>query len=274
MMAKVLILVLLSVCVLFAGHFTDGEQEYARAQYSKAALSFERFYLKHPSSDSAMGALYKSAQSYFFSRKVSKGSVDKAASQIDKILILQEPEDAYYYKAVLFKTYMLKELGKFPEAVALYTSSSIYATLDTKSLSNVVCYELYKEVGDQKKRDFCLKKIKSTNGMSALYSGVQNKAPVRVARPQIIPIKQGARQSDIGDFSIQVGAFSSKQNAESLKNAYADLGRSVMVQQSKRESGTLYLVWVGKFKSKESAQTYAQAHIAEKEPKFRVISTN
>ncbi|MGL1900953.1 MAG: SPOR domain-containing protein [Fibrobacterales bacterium] len=273
-MAKALIVLLISVCALFAGHFRDGEREYARAQYSKAALSFERFYLKHPSSDSSMSALYKSAQSYFFSRKSNKGAVDKASSQIDKIIILQEPEDPYYYRAVLFKTYMLKELGKFPEAVALYASSAIYATLETKSLSNVVCYELYKSVGDVKKRDFCLKKIEKANGMSALYSGIQKKKTVRVARPQVIQEKQGVIQSDIGDYSIQVGAFSSKQNAESLKNAYADLGRSVLVQESKRESGILYLVWVGKFQSKESAQIYAQSHIAEKEPKFRVITTN
>ncbi len=273
-MIKMLFIVVSVVSLVQANLYQEAEEWYARAKYDKAAIDYERFYLKNPTADLAISSLFKSAQSYYFSRKLVPKNEKRSYEILDKILILQEPEDPYYYKAILFKTHMHIEKNEFEKAQQLYSSSSIYATREDRPQSNVICYELYRALGDTAKSNYCLKKIKRSNGMAAVYTGTEADIKKIVERPQL-PVKAKKKVvSESGQFSIQVGAFSLKQNAEGVKNAYSDLGRSVLVKESKRESGVLFLVWVGKFESKEGAQSFAKAHIADKEPTFRVVTAN
>ncbi|VAX29396.1 hypothetical protein MNBD_NITROSPIRAE02-293, partial [hydrothermal vent metagenome] len=57
-------------------------------------------------------------------------------------------------------------------------------------------------------------------------------------------------------YTIQVGAFRNKQQAEKLKNQLKRKGYSVKVI-SAGEKRTIYRVWVGRFKSRKSAETAA-----------------
>ncbi|MEC4686402.1 MAG: SPOR domain-containing protein [Nitrospirota bacterium] len=57
-------------------------------------------------------------------------------------------------------------------------------------------------------------------------------------------------------YTIQVGAFRNKQQAEKLKNQLKRKGYSVKVT-SAGKNRTLYRVWVGRFKARKSAETAA-----------------
>ncbi len=57
-------------------------------------------------------------------------------------------------------------------------------------------------------------------------------------------------------YTIQVGAFRNKQQAEKLKNLLKKKGYSVKVTSAGKNK-TLYRVWVGRFKSRKSAETAA-----------------
>ncbi|MDD5581831.1 MAG: SPOR domain-containing protein [Candidatus Marinimicrobia bacterium] len=55
-------------------------------------------------------------------------------------------------------------------------------------------------------------------------------------------------------YHLQVGAFSQKSNAEELRNFFVKEGFPVSLRVRATENGTLYVVWVGNYKDRESAQ--------------------
>lgn len=59
-----------------------------------------------------------------------------------------------------------------------------------------------------------------------------------------------------GDYAIQVGAFSSAENAARLKSFFEDLGYPVEMQNKVRSGRSLYLVWVGRFNTANEARKF------------------
>lgn len=75
--------------------------------------------------------------------------------------------------------------------------------------------------------------------------GVQNavkKTPEPVVQP---PKKQ---------FALQVGAFSTLQNAREQKDLFESYGYPVQIRERKRGNLQLYLVWIGSYDSREEAK--------------------
>lgn len=71
-----------------------------------------------------------------------------------------------------------------------------------------------------------------------------------------------------GAYAIQVGAFSSVENATKLKSFFEELGYSVEVQNKVRGGRSLYHVWVGSFATADEARRFS----AEIKAKHKVES--
>ena len=75
------------------------------------------------------------------------------------------------------------------------------------------------------------------------------RAPVSGGRPA------GATRPATGrPFALQVGAFSSEENAAKIKSRFAGAGYPVEIIRRSRGSRTMYLVWVGRYSSEEEAR--------------------
>jgi len=62
------------------------------------------------------------------------------------------------------------------------------------------------------------------------------------------------RRSDLGPYVIQVGAFSTKENAGKLKMQISQLGHDVSINNVESNGKTLYAVRVNRFKAKNRAE--------------------
>ena len=87
----------------------------------------------------------------------------------------------------------------------------------------------------------------------------------RMSQPKIVGTPM---QTSFGSYTIQVGAFSSIDNAKRLKAFFEELGYSVDVQNKVRGGRSLYLVWVGNFATADEARKFG----AEVKTKHKIES--
>ncbi len=61
-----------------------------------------------------------------------------------------------------------------------------------------------------------------------------------------------------GHFSVQVGAFLVRENAEKLRERFASRYRPILIQEYDSPNGLFYRVWVGRLASQEEARQLAE----------------
>jgi len=79
--------------------------------------------------------------------------------------------------------------------------------------------------------------------------------PPPAALPQTSP---QANPQVKAPYTLQVGAFSTAQNAEKQKTYFEELGYNVEVSNKIRSGKSMYLVWVGSFKTAEEARSFGK----------------
>ena len=65
------------------------------------------------------------------------------------------------------------------------------------------------------------------------------------------------RESGGGTFAVQVGAFSSVENANKQKKFFHNIGYSIEVLNKVKRGKSFYLVWIGNFKSYDDARKFS-----------------
>ena len=63
--------------------------------------------------------------------------------------------------------------------------------------------------------------------------------------------------SESGGFAVQVGAFSTAENANKQKIFFQNIGESVDILNKVKSGRSFYLVWIGNFRSYEEARKFA-----------------
>src|SRR6185369_13203468 len=87
---------------------------------------------------------------------------------------------------------------------------------------------------------------------SATATAAASVTPTAPAKPtQRTP---AANQNHRAAFSLQVGAFSTMENAGKLKHRFEELGYPVEISNKVMERKTLYVVWVGAFDTADQAR--------------------
>ena len=81
---------------------------------------------------------------------------------------------------------------------------------------------------------------------------VDTKAGTSGAGESVRELEEGAQERS-RPYSIQVGAFSTLDNAMQQKKRFESLGYSLQIRQRKRGDVELYLVWLGKYATREQA---------------------
>jgi len=79
------------------------------------------------------------------------------------------------------------------------------------------------------------------------------------------------KNQDLGPYVIQVGAFSSKENAKRLKLQISQLGHDVSINRVDSNGKTLYAVRVNRYKSKRKAEEIGKSIKSKLGVNFRVL---
>ncbi len=82
---------------------------------------------------------------------------------------------------------------------------------------------------------------------------------------------RGSTENDILKYTIQVGAFSSKENAEQFGREFKKAGHTVDIVTKKIGRKKLYAVWVGRFQTKAVAMDYAERLLTKYIRDYKVI---
>ena len=75
----------------------------------------------------------------------------------------------------------------------------------------------------------------------------------------------------MGPYVVQVGAFSSKENAKRLKLQISQLGHDVSINSVKSNGKTLYAVRINRYKSKRKAEEVGKDIKSKLGVNFRVL---
>lgn len=111
------------------------------------------------------------------------------------------------------------------------------------------------------------------------FGTVSEKKPKPKAKPQPTPkaapgassSKPATPDTDTESYTVQVGSFGSRENAEKLQRSMAADFDNVRIVPAEVEGKTYYRVRVGRFDDPETAEAFAQRHIARKGISHKVL---
>lgn len=116
-------------------------------------------------------------------------------------------------------------------------------------------YQYYYSLGLYKTGDAKLRQLKELYPMSPYSSDEAVQAEHQKALDQ--EPAAGTETVPAAAYTVQVGAFSTMQNAEELKGRFERESYSATISTVVSNSKTLHKVWVGEFKTYESAKRFA-----------------
>lgn len=130
-----------------------------------------------------------------------------------------------------------------PNALALFSqiTANSASSKGQKAYAWFRIYGYQRLIGERKEMNRALTELHKTPEISAHFFAD--------GLPEITQAKK---------FTVQIGAFGSKSNAERLAAKERAKGLTVCVVSLKRSSGTLYAVRVGAFESREKADHFAK----------------
>jgi len=125
-------------------------------------------------------------------------------------------------------------------------------------------YQYYYALGLYRTADQKLQQLRKEYPASPFLAG-KTPAPNREEKPvkltpqeAAVPVDtpQAAKAPPVpaGQYTLQTGAFSTMANAEKQKTFFDDLGYSVDITNKIRGGRSLYLVWVGNYRTAEEAR--------------------
>ncbi|MBD3166861.1 hypothetical protein GF324_09695 [bacterium] len=129
---------------------------------------------------------------------------------------------------------------------------------EEKTLVHFHLHGYYRLVGENAKADEHLAAMRPTPGLSA-----------SLFHDGILPEPTPVVSQDL--YAIQVGAFSSRANADRYANGLKGGHEDVTVQPLNRASGTLYAVWLGRFPDADAARQYGTRQFGREGKDYTVV---
>ncbi len=84
-------------------------------------------------------------------------------------------------------------------------------------------------------------------------------------------IKSGPGPDSIFRYTIQIGAFTVKKNADLVKEKFEKDSHYVEIKEKKVNNRIYYAVWVGRFEDREQAQDYAKRYIQQYKIDYKLV---
>ncbi len=197
-------------------------------------------------------------------KKVEEGKGNEVKEELQP-LIKRNPGDP----SLLFLSALLTEDGakaneKYQKIVQVFSKSK-YADA---ALFRI--YSYYSAIGDENEAAHYLNKLK-TDYPNSSYLPSLEKVSNSEENGKKVSAKSGVK-SDSNKFTIQVGAFSSVKNAETLKSELEDSGYDIEMIE-KNVAGTVFnVLYLGKFEDKNSAEKILEKVNVDFQLNGRIVS--
>jgi hypothetical protein len=202
-----------------------------------------------------------------FLKNIENGKIDEVREKLPE-LKSKYPDDP----SVLFLDGILTENGKL--SVKLY--STVVNSYPDSKYADAAAYRIYSYyyASDQlDDADLWLKRLKK-DYPSSPYIKLTEKNVLPAEKKKLNRTNEENEQSLKAKYTIQAGAFSSKENADALKNQFISAGYSSEIKD-KEVAGTLFkIVYVGKFDSMDEAKKFLKQINSDYSLDGRVVNNN
>ena len=154
---------------------------------------------------------------------------------------------------------MVMEMRKRKQRVFEVTGGQVLFVLIIAAVALTVVFEAGVWVGKQR--------VIKAEQEAALRGDIQTreaaKASTEVKSPHISSSDQSAEQSEVeekgADYTVQVGAFNSRQNAENTVELLESYEYKPWLRPELDKEKTLYCVFIGKFDTKAEAEQFGKS---------------
>ncbi len=204
-------------------------------------------------------------------RMIESGEIDKAAEESANLISANPNHPGILYLQGRLSTDGIEAL-KFYQAIvdnfpksewaddALYKIYQYYYAVGLYRTAELKWKHLQKEYPQSPYLKSPLSKdIKSISDEIAVTSEqdtIKTQPPIKIIEQSVsiepTPKQPEATQASV--YTVQVGAFSTLENAKKQEKFFLDLGYEVELTNKIRAGKSLYLVWVGNFRSAEEAK--------------------
>jgi hypothetical protein len=200
-------------------------------------------------------------------KKIESGKIEEVRKKLPE-LKSKHPDDP----SVLFLDGILTENGKL--SVKLF--SSVVNSYPDSKYADAAAYRIYSyyyAIDQLNDADSWLNRLKK-DYPSSPYIKVAEKNIPPVEQKKINQTNRENEQTLKSKYTIQAGAFSSKENAEALKNQFISAGYSSEIKE-KEVAGTIFkVVYVGKFNSMDEAKKFLKQINSDYSLDGRVVNNN
>lgn len=267
----------------FAQSMADAQKAYVAGNWKEAAAAYEAACPKEPDSLRAECYLWNVLA---LSQTGSAQSFKIAGKRLDSLIQTTNPQRAIYADLMMTSAQFRLYLGKYDKAAedliqAIETSHPHQAIVLQK-----VCKAVKAKVKSEDLNDRC-NLLNNPDSLKAIRTASQAKAtaatePAKVAAPEPKPVvaepapaveqpktaapvaapAAPAATAPIEYWTLQLGAFGTKSNADLLVSNLKKQKISCTIIEQPRGEKTLYLVQTGKFDTKDQAIDFAANKLA------------
>jgi tetratricopeptide (TPR) repeat protein len=246
-------------------NYRMGQYYYAKGEYAAAARVFDSLVLGFPAGYFKSEAMFWKALSF-----LSSGNKDSALALLGR---LTEEDPAVYVRGRIVLGVLLARDGKYAES---NQSLEKALKLGDNALRSTAYYQLsrnFRALSDTGQAAVYAKKLKEEfpNALETPQAEIDLKTLLKGSEKPVsvsaVPVAVPPRES----FTLQLGAFQNRENAEKLRRKYADTYGNTEVMENKRENTTLYVVRLGSFKNPKDAEEFATLELSLTAKDFKVV---
>jgi len=232
--------------------FLLGQYYYARGRYSLSVAHFARLIRAYPKGEKKFKALYWLGLGYNAQNKRD------SAKTVLFLLKLDDPNG--YLRAQVGLGVLAAKAGQIAESNRHLNNA---LSLGDNSLRSTAYYQLHKNfsgVNDQKNADLFGQKLvrEFPNSLEAEKLKKANHGEL----PSFLNAEGGDKLAVFGKFTLQLGAFSIKENAKRFQERLKLNFDNVEVVEVKKGSASFFLVWLGYFEDREKAERFAKGKLS------------
>ena len=201
-------------------------------------------------------------------KKVEEGKSSEVKDELQPLLKRNPGDPSLLFLSALLTDDGTKATEKYLKIIEAFPKSK-YADA---ALFRI--YSYYSAIGDLSEAAVYLNRLKTDYPKSNYLHATENIAIQNSeGNESEESVSQINNSENNGQFTIQVGAFSSIKNAEALKSDLEDSGYEVEISEKNVAGSIFNVVYLGKFEDKKSAEQVADKIAADFKLNYRIVPT-
>jgi|GEM_PF-2011836 len=246
-------------------HFQLGQCYYLQGEYGKALDHYGKVIISYPDDETHWSARYRKCRSLMAKGNYEEAIAalrslesDSSSEDISKDVILLSLGDCYFgmrdyeHAAASYRSLIesVPHSQRVPSACLLLARSlqNLGRSEEAETFYQKVIEDYRQSIEAQQAQQY----------LDSLPATQPKRVEARPDVPQTVGATHASPMQAVAHYSIQVGAFSVKRNADSLANRLRKKGYSVDIVRPSSGKSRLYRVRVGKFKTRAAALEAAQ----------------